>query len=82
MADKITSLTKVENHWDVSYEVEKNSLKNSFCVTVLKSEMTDPDSDTEARTLANTKAAAIKNAWEAVAPEAESFIEAPENVTL
>lgn len=84
MADKIVALNKLDEQWDVSYEVEKNSLMNAFCVVVLKSEMTDPDSDAEARTKANVKAAAIKNAWTAEAPTVVEVVSptAPENVTL
>lgn len=82
MADRITALNKLDEQWDVSYEVEKNSLTNSFCVVVLKSEMTDPDSATEARTRANVKAAVIKTDWAATAPTLVEVISEPENVTL
>lgn len=45
--------------------------------------MTDPESDTEARSLGNAKAAIIKDAWSAEAPSPViQMIESPENVTL
>ena len=83
MADRITALNKLNDRWDISYTVEKNSLSNSFCVTIAKSDMVDPDSDSEARSLGNIQAAILKNAWVAEAPSPIiGMIDQPEDVTL
>lgn len=82
MADKILSMTKCAEHWDVAYEVEKNALKNQFCVVVLKADMTDEDSEAEAKTLANVQAAAKKDAWPAAASTSETVLSTPEDVAL
>lgn len=84
MADKITSLVKLDDQWDVSYEIEKNSLINSFCIVILKSDMIDPDSDTEVRTLANARASHIKFLWLAETPSETQLVDenSPEIVTL
>lgn len=69
MADIILKCDKILNEdssvkqYDFSYEVEDNGRINNFCVRVLASEMTDPTSATEAKTKANVKAKAIKDAW-------------------
>lgn len=82
MADKRINVTKCDDQWDISYEVEKNSLKNTFCVVVKFSDMVDPTSETEAKTLADAQASLIKDAWAAEAPVATVISTEPENVTL
>lgn len=74
MADLITKCNKTLDgetviQWDISYEVESGANKNHFCVVVLPSEMTTPTSADEAKTKANVKAKAIKDAWVADLPE-------------
>jgi hypothetical protein len=69
MADEITKCDKILNEddsikqYDFSYRLEESGKVNTFCVTVLASEMTTPSSEAEAKTKANVKAAAIKTAW-------------------
>lgn len=72
MADEIKSCNKVLDEasaivqYDFSYVVsdpDDANRVNNFCVTVSASEMTDPTDANEAKTKANTKAAAIKSAW-------------------
>lgn len=69
MADEITRCDKILNdddsvrQYDFSYSVVDGARTNSFCVTVLASEMTDDEDEAEAKTKANVKAAAIKTAW-------------------
>jgi GTP1/Obg family GTP-binding protein len=85
MADKIVALNKLDVQWDVSYEVEKNSMVNSFCVVVMKSDMTDPEDLDELKTLANAKASELKAKWVASleVPQIEEHTEAIEGpVTL
>lgn len=92
MADEIITCSKAldENEdvsqWDVSYKVvDPNDATriNSFCVTVLASEMTDPESLTEAKTKANVKASAKKTEWLAQpTTSSEVVIDEPESVTL
>lgn len=83
MADRIDSISKSDNHWTICYTVEKNSQTNSFSVMVDKSDMTDSDSDVEARSLANVKAAIVKDRWVAEAlPTVLPVVSEPENVTL
>ena len=92
LADEIIVCSKAldENdevsQWDVSYKVvdpNDATRTNSFCVTVLASEMTDPTSLTEAKTKANVKASAKKTEWLAQpATSNEVVINEPENVTL
>ena len=74
MSDKITTCTKVLDgtdviQYDISYAVENGANKNQFCVTVLGSEMDDPTDAAEAKTKANVKAKAIKDAWVADLPD-------------
>lgn len=72
MADQIVSCTKELNEdasvkqWTFSYSVESADTPprvNTFCVTIPASEMTTATDENEAKTKANTKAAAIKSAW-------------------
>lgn len=69
MADEITQCNKVLDdsnavtQYDFTYSVVDGEKTNNFCVTILASEMTDPDDADEAKTKANVKAAAIKAAW-------------------
>lgn len=69
MADEITKCDKILNEdtsvkqYDFSYRVEDSGKVNTFCVTILASEMTDDEDEAEAKTKANVKAAAIKTAW-------------------
>lgn len=72
MSDKIVqcNVTKNESEEVVKYEFlyevenpEDTTSKNTFCSVVTAEEMTDPDSETEAKAKANIKAAAIKSAW-------------------
>lgn len=69
MADEITQCSKILDEggavvqYDFSYNVEDSGRTNSFCVTVLASEMTTPTDEAEAKTKANTKASAIKTVW-------------------
>lgn len=77
MSDKITACSKILDgvtivQYDVSYEVESDANKNSFCVTVLASEMTDPTDTDELETKANLKAKTIKDAWVATLPSKTS----------
>ena len=74
MSDTITACTKIVDgdtviQWDISYEVESGQNKNCFCVVVMPSEMTTPTDANEAKTKANVKAKAIKDAWVADLPE-------------
>lgn len=91
MADKITASTKELNsdnsinQWSFSYDVEYNSKLNNFCVVVQAEEMTDPSSESEAKTKANIKAKIIKDAWIVDLADATSnvpVITIPETVTL
>lgn len=91
MSDQITQSVKCLNadtspcHWEFSYSVESGANKNSFCVVVDASEMTDATSETEAKTKANVKAKAIKDAWVASLADAKTItpdITVPEDVTL
>lgn len=92
MADQILSSTKLVDSdnvtvlsWEYSYSVESGEDTNQFCVVVAASEMTDSTSETEARTKANTKAAAIKAAWVATLatmPSATVVVSEPVDVTL
>lgn len=69
MADTITRCIKTSDEngdalqWDISYTVENNSKINDFCVTILASELTNPESGSEVKTKANVKAKAIKDKW-------------------
>jgi len=69
MSDEITKCDKIINsedavvRYDFSYRVEDAGKENSFCVTVLTSEMNDASDSTEAKLRANVKAAAIRAAW-------------------
>lgn len=69
MSDKITEFVQLKDadnnivQYDVSYEVEHDTLTNTFCVVVMASEMTTPSDVTEAKTKANAKASVIKAAW-------------------
>lgn len=61
--------------WHISYEVEDSGDKNSFVVVVTKEEfVTDTDGldETEAKALANAKAATIKSDWVAAKASAET----------
>lgn len=85
MADKITYISKCEVHWDISYEVEYENKKNSFCVTIPKSGMVTPTDIDEAKSKANIKAKLLKDAWIAsleTLPITVSVSTEPENVTL
>lgn len=89
MSDQITGYSKIVNdadaviQWDFSYIVESAGKINNFCVVVLASEMTDPTSESEAKTKANAKAAEIKSAWVVAAPpESVVVSDEPESVTL
>jgi len=90
MADKIMSCVVEKNandeviQYTVSYEVEHETAKNSFCVCVKAEEMTDAMSQSEAITKANVKALAIKDAWIAMLPPSVStvLISDPQDVTL
>lgn len=69
MADEITKCDKILNdddsvrQYDFSYRLENAGKVNTFCVTVLASEMTDDEDEAEAKTKANVKAAAVKTTW-------------------
>lgn len=89
MADTILDCKKVLDedlnvqHWIFSYLVEKDGSTNSFWVMVLAEEMTDPTSASEAKDKANTKAAAIKAAWQPEQPSTVSAVDANKgSVTL
>jgi hypothetical protein len=49
--------------YDVSYDVEHGSTKNSFCVTIMAEELEDKTDSDEVKIKANLKAKAIKDAW-------------------
>jgi len=90
MADKILSCVVEKNTSDeviqytVSYDVEHETAKNNYCVTVKAEEMTDPTSQLEALTKANVKALVIKNAWIVTLPSSTSevLISEAQDVTL
>ena len=89
MADEILKCDKILNEddsvkqYDFSYRVEDSGRVNSFCVTILASEMTDDEDEAEAKTKANVKAAAIKTSWLAQPiTSSEVVIDEPESVTL
>lgn len=69
MADKIINITREDNSdstthcWHIAYEVEDSGDTNQFVQIVLASEMVDDTSESEAKTLANAKAAIKKAAW-------------------
>jgi hypothetical protein len=69
MSDKITQCNKTLDaegnvvQYDVAYDVQSDSNKNQFCVTVLASEMSNPTDAEEAKIKANAKAKTIKDAW-------------------
>lgn len=87
MADEITNCSKILDalgavvQWDFSYNVESSDTPprlNNFAVTIRADEMTDPTSQSEAKTKANAKASDIKIAWLAQ-PIRESAV-VPSNV--
>lgn len=82
MADTLDLIVKNDTQWDISYTVEKDGFTNSFCITVLKSAMSDPDSETEARTLANAEASEIKTDWTPAVSASTVILDEPESVTL
>jgi hypothetical protein len=70
MADQILQKDKILKdsdssvvQWEMCYSVESGADTNTFVVVVEASEMTDPTDEAEAKTLANTKATALKTAW-------------------
>lgn len=76
MSDKIKECIQVKNandeclQYDVAYEVvdpNDASRKNSFCIVIKAEDMDVPSSAAEAVSLANIKAAEIKNTWLAAA---------------
>lgn len=83
MADKITSAVKELNAdssvkcWHISYHVEDAGATNQFVVVVDADDMTDATDGTEAKTLANAKAATIKSDWVTAKAEASSSAEEP-----
>ncbi len=83
MADKITTATRENLNggachcYHVSYDVEDAGDKNQFCVVILASDMTDPDDETEAKTLANAKASTIKADWITAKATAHSNVDEP-----
>jgi hypothetical protein len=73
MSDKITQAVAIKDgetvvQYDISYDVYHDGKANSFCVVVSAAEMTDPSDEAEAKTKANVKAKAIKDAWVAGLP--------------
>ena len=71
MSDKIIECIVTKDdldapiQYDVAYEIENGdaSKVNSFCVTILASDMSDPTDTAEVTTKANVKAKEIKDAW-------------------
>jgi len=79
MADQIVSCMATKSasneiiQYDVSYEVESGENKNSFCITVLASELDDVNDVNEVKTKANVKASAIKSDWVETLPGTSSI---------
>ena len=91
MADKRKPIIREDNSdssvhcWHIPYEVEDGSDKNNFVIVVKASEMTVPTSESEAKTLADAKAATMKSDWVTVKTTATTNTETTstdENVTL
>ena len=91
MADQILGSIKALRadtticHWEFRYIVESNDQINQFCIRVTDDEMDDPTDEAEAKTKANVKAKAIKDAWVAnlsTVPNNVAVITSPEDVTL
>ncbi len=71
MADEITDSTRENDElgncycYHVAYKVEDSGKTNTFCVVVHATDMTDPNDEDEAETLANVQATTKKANWTA-----------------
>ncbi len=83
MADTITNATRENldggacHCYHIAYDVEDGGDKNSFCVVVKAEDMTDPDDEAEAKTLANAVATTMKADWVTAKATANSNVNEP-----